>query len=63
MKLNINKCRLILSGYKHEQQVQANVGKDLILENNDVKLLGVTLGRDLKFDKRVLKFVAKPTKN
>ena len=58
MKLNTDKCRLIVSGYKHEQ-VWANIGKDLIWESNDVKLLGVTIDRDLKFDKHVLKLCSK----
>ena len=58
MKLNTDKCRLIVSGYKHEQ-VWANIGKDLIWESNDVKLLGITIDRDLKFDKHVLKFCSK----
>ena len=49
------------SGYKHEQ-VLANIGENLIWERN-VKLFGITIDRDLKFDKHVLKFVAKPTKN
>ena len=56
--LNTYKCRLIVSGYKHEQ-VWANIGKDLIWESNDVKLLGVTINRDLKFDKHVLKLCSK----
>ena len=42
MKLNTDKCRLIVPWYKHEQ-VWVNIGKDLIWENNDVKLLGVTV--------------------
>ena len=46
MKLNTYKCHLIVSGYKHKQ-VWANIGKDLIL--------GITIDRDLKFDKHVLK--------
>ena len=33
---------------KHEQ-IWANIRKDLIWESNDVKLLGVTIDRDLKF--------------
>ena len=53
-KLNTDKCHLIVSGYKHEQ-VWANIGKDLFWKSNDVKLLGVTIDRDLKFDKHVLK--------
>ena len=54
MKLNTDKCHLIVSGYQHEQ-VWANIGKDLIWESNDVKLLGITINRDLNFDKHVLK--------
>ena len=45
------------SGYKHEQ-VLGNIGEDLIWERN-VKLLGITIDRDLKFDKRVLKLCSK----
>ena len=58
MKLNTDKCRLIVSGYKHEQ-VWPNIGKDLIWESNDVNLLAVTIDRDLKFDKHVLKLCNK----
>ena len=58
LKLNTDKCRLIVSGYKHEQ-VWANTGKDLIWESNDVKLRGVTIDRDLKFDKHLLKLCSK----
>ena len=36
-----------------------NIGKDLIWESNNVKLFGVTIDRDLKFDKRVLKLCSK----
>ena len=42
MKLNTDKCRLIVSGYEHEQ-VWGNRGKDLIWESNDVNFLGVTI--------------------
>ena len=40
MKLNTDKCRLLVSVYKHEQ-VWAQVGGDNIWENADVKLLCV----------------------
>ena len=36
-----------------------NIGKDLTWESNDVKLLGVTIDRDLKYDKHVLKLYSK----
>ena len=58
MKSNTDKCRLIVSGHKHEQ-VWTNIGKDLVWESSDVKLLGITTNRDLKFDKHVLKLFSK----
>ena len=54
MKLNTDKCRLIVLGCQHER-VWLNIGKDLIWDSYDVKLLGVTIDGDLKFDKHVLK--------
>ena len=45
MKLNTDKCCLLISGYKHEQ-VLANIRKDLTWESNDIKLLGITIDRD-----------------
>ena len=47
-----------VSGYKHEQ-VWANIGKDLIWESNDIKLLRATTDRDLTFDKHVIKLYCK----
>ena len=62
MKLSTNKYHLIVSGYKHEQ-VWANIEKDLIWESNDVKLLGITIDRDLKFGKHFLKLCSKANQN
>ena len=45
-------------GNKHEQ-VWASIGKDLVWESNDVKLLGITVDGDLKFVKHVLKLCSK----
>ena len=45
MKLNTDKCCLLISGYKHEQ-VLTNIRKDLTWESNDIKLLGITIDRD-----------------
>ena len=42
MKLNTDKCRLIVSGYKLEQ--------GLVRESNDVNLLWITIGGYIKFD-------------
>ena len=58
MKLNRDKCHLIVWGYEYEQ-VWANIGKDLILESNDVKLLGITVDKHVKFDKHVLRLCSK----
>ena len=58
MKLNTDKCHLIVLGYKHEL-VWTNIGKNFIWESNYVKLLGITIDRDLKFDKHVLKLCSK----
>ena len=52
MKLNTDKCHLLISGNKHEH-IYAKVGHDVIWESNSVKLLGVTIDNDLKFDKHV----------
>ena len=45
-------------GYKHEH-VWASIGKDLIWESNDVKLLGITIDGDLIFVKHVWKLCSK----
>ena len=58
MKLNTDKCRLIVLGY-NRIQVWVSIGKDLILESNNVKPFGITIYRDLKFDKHVLKLCSK----
>ena len=58
MKLNTDKCHLIVSGYKHEQ-MWAKIGNDKIWESSDVKLLGVTIDNELKFDKHVSKICSK----
>ena len=39
MKLNTDKCHLLISNYKHEE-MWAKRGKDIIWEKSDVKLLG-----------------------
>ena len=62
MKLNTYKYRLIFSGYKHEQ-VWANIEKDLIWESSDVKLLRITIDRNLKLHKHVLKLCSKANQN
>ena len=51
MKLNTDKCHLIIAGNKYEH-IWAKLGEELMWENS-VKLLGVTIDRQLKFDKHV----------
>ena len=58
MKLNTDKFYLIVSGYNYEQ-VCANIEKDLIWGRISVKLLEITIFRNLKFDKHVLKLCSK----
>ena len=36
-----------------------NIGKDLIWERNDIKLIGITIGKYLKFDEHFLKLCSK----
>ena len=63
MKLNIDKCHLIVLGYKHEnEQVWAQIGEDKIFQSIDVKLLGVTIDKELKFDKHVSKICSKASR-
>ena len=52
MKLNTDKCRLLVSGHRYEE-MWVKVGKDRIWESKEVNLLGVTIDNELKFDKHV----------
>jgi len=56
MKLNTDKCHLLVSGHKHEH-IFVKVGEDTIWESNKVKLLGVTIENELKFDEHVSLFI------
>ena len=46
MKLNQDKCHLLVSGYKHEN-VWAQIGDEKIWERNKQKLLGLQIDRNL----------------
>ena len=54
MKMNPDKCHLLTSGYKHEF-MYAKLCENLIWESSSVKLLGVTIDSNLKFDSYILK--------
>ena len=49
MKLNQDKCHLLVSGYKNEN-VWANIGNEKIWESNKQKLLGLDIDRNLNFN-------------
>ena len=57
-KLNTDKCHLLVSGSKYEH-TWVQLGEDKIWENNTVKLLGVTIDNELKFDNHVLNICSK----
>ena len=52
MKMNASKCHLFVSGNKHEH-MWARIGNDLIWESKTVKLLGITIDNELKFDEHI----------
>ena len=52
MKLNTDKCHLLVSGNQHEF-MWAKVGDDIIWEQGSAKLLGIDIDNQLKFDKHV----------
>ena len=54
MKLNSDNCHLIVSGH-HYEEMFINIGNNRIWESKNVELLGVTIDKDLKFDKHVNK--------
>ena len=58
MKLNTDKCHLLISDNKNEQ-IWTKLDRDIVWESNDVKLLGITLGNNLKFDKHLSNICSK----
>ena len=52
MKMNTEKCHLIISGHKHEH-LWAKIGDSIIWEENEVKLLGIKIDTQLKFDNHI----------
>ena len=52
MKLNSDKCHLLISGFKHQWH-WAHLGDFKIWESAQEKLLGVTIDRDLSFENHV----------
>ena len=58
MKLNTDKCHLMISGHKYENTF-ANIGDDIIWEENKVELLGITIDRQMNFESHMAKLIAK----
>ena len=52
MKLNDDKCHLLISGHKYEN-MWAQIGNTKIWESKTQKLLGVKIDRTLNFDEHV----------
>ena len=61
MKLNTDKCHLLVSGHKFEE-IWMKVGKDQIWEEKKVRLLGITIDNELKFDQHITEICLKANK-
>ena len=57
MKLNTDKCHLFVARHKFEHWVR--VGPDKIREDHSIKLHGVSIDNELKFEKHVLNIIKK----
>ena len=53
MKLNEEKCHLLIPGHKHEL-LWANIGWSKTWECGKQKLLGIVIHRNLRFDEYIL---------
>ena len=58
MKLNTDKCHLLISDNKNEQ-IWTKLDRDIVWESNDVKLLGITFDNNVKFGKHVSNICSK----
>ena len=58
MKLNADKCHLFVAGDKSEH-AWVRVGPDKISQDHTIKLLGVSIDNELKFDTHVLNIIQK----
>ena len=48
MKLNTDKCHLLIAGHKHKH-IFAKIGKDMVWETKEERLLGITIDNQLQF--------------
>ena len=61
IKLHTGKCNLLISGQTYERQ-WVQIGKDIVWEENNIKLLGITMDNELIFDSRILNICSKTNK-
>ena len=59
MKLNEDKCHLILSGFKHQQHFVTLGGDTKIYESSNERLLGINIDNDLQFNNHALELCKK----
>ena len=52
MKLNPDKCHLLVCGYKHEGFL-ASIGGASVIESYEENFLGISIDRDLTFENHV----------
>ena len=62
MKLNTDKYHLFVAGDIFEH-AWVRVGPDKIRQDHSIKLLGVSIDNELKFDKHVLNIIKKANSN
>ena len=62
MKLNEDKCHLLISGHKFEH-VWADIGNARVWESQHQKLLGVTIDKNLKFNNHISNICMKAGRN
>ena len=58
MKLNSDKCHLLVSGH-HYEEMFINIGNNRIWESKNINPPGVIIDKDLKFDECVNKIWSK----
>jgi len=58
MKLNTDKCHLLVSGHKAEEMF-VKIGGDLLWEKKSVKLLGITIDSALNFNQHIHEICSK----
>ena len=62
MKLNEDKCHLLVAGHRHES-LWGKIGETRTWESKNEKLLGLTIDRNLNFDDYVITLCKKVTGN